>query len=567
MDDATLVAGVTRAISEFEIYARHGMLAGRLQVESLHRIYQRIQPVLHPAAANPKLIDLGALGYALARLPQNICTVRRIRLKRAVPKDFEKWNGIKSVPTELDGRPTFMVGDDEIVMVIQEDVAEVLDILSLLCCFTIECKKVREVLRSSHLDQVLKDYASDARDTSFGFSIKPNLPVAKRNQLFASLAFELGTYVDSLLQLDNDWRGQLIQKMYEIATWDHDIWVLFHSSITKGTYATRTNEWCNDVGRKLDQLGFRDRPLHVISTDLQSIEDLLTAGERLMELQRALRLTRSETLKRLTKEIVDREGQELPEPDHSYYLARLLAAEERTKRREEPMVPGVYEVEDQHQTGLRCRIFDVTALDLEKLDPRLKLNRETVERDKPVVLALERVFGSQASKVLTALTTSFSKQIRSYSVVFHAGALEGGRGTILIPSYIIKDGSQDVCDFLVPNRFDPQWLEGLTKDPVLSGGPVVTVLGIVLQSRQQLVHYNQRWKAIGVDLIGSTMVNAMNHALLGNHLAEDMEFRLLYVATDNPIREEETLAHNVRYSGVVPYNAISIALLNAILNR
>jgi hypothetical protein len=567
MDDTTLVSGVTRAISEFEIYARHGMLAGRLQIESLHRIYQRIQPVLHPNAANPKVIDLDALGYALARLPQNICTVRTIRLKRAVPKDFEKWSGIRSVPTELAGRPTYSLDDDEIVIVVQEDVAEVLDLLSLLCCLTIECKKVRERLMASGLDRQLKDFASDARDTSFGFAIKPNLPAARKNQLFASLAFELGTYVDALLGLDNDWRGQLIQKMYEIASWDHDIWVLFHSSITKGTYATRIHEWCADVGRKLEELGFRGRPLHVLSTDLQCIEDLLTSGERLLELQRNLRLTRTETLKRMSKEIVDREGQELPEPDHSYYLARLLAAEERTKRRDEVLLPGIVEVEDQHQTGLRCRIIDVSALDLNKVDPRLKLNRASIEQERPVLLAFDRVFGSQAGKVLGALTMAFPKQIHSYSIVFHAGALEGGRGTILIPSYVIKDGTQDVIDFLTPNRFDPQWLEGLTKEPILSGGPVVTVLGIVLQSRQQLLHYNRRWKAIGVDLIAATAVNAMNHALLAGHLAEAMEFRLLYLATDNPIREEETLAHNVRYIGILPNNAIAIALLNAILAR
>ena len=183
MEDASLVAGVTRAISEFEIYARHGMLAGRLQIESLHQIYQRIQPVLHPMAANLKIVDLDALGYALARLPQNICTVRRIRLKRAVPKDFEKWVGIKSVPTEIEVRPTFVIDTDEILMVIQEDTAEVLDVLSLLCCLTIECKKIRERLVASGLHNVLKDHASDARDTSLA---SPSSHLCRRRKRISS---------------------------------------------------------------------------------------------------------------------------------------------------------------------------------------------------------------------------------------------------------------------------------------------------------------------------------------------------------------------------------------------
>ena len=243
----------------------------------------------------------------------------------------------------------------------------------------------------------------------------------------------------------------------------------------------------------------------------------------------------------------------------------MLATEERTKRRDDAPAPGITEVEDSHQTGLRCRIIDVNNVDLTKVDPRLSLDADAIARDKPVLLVFERVLGGQAGKVLDALTTRFPKQIRSYSVVFHAGALSGGRGTILVPNYVIKDGTQDVIDFLVPNSFDPKWLDGLGAGPVESGGPIVTVLGIVLQSHQQLRHYNQMWKAIGVDLIGAPVVTSMNHALLANHLAEDTEFRLLYVATDNPIREQETLAHNVRYVGIVPHYAISIALLNSVL--
>jgi hypothetical protein len=565
MEDAALVAGVTRAISEFEIYARHGMLNGKLRIEDLHNIYQRIHPVLHPMASNPKIVDLNALGYALSRLPQNICTASRLRLKRAVPKDFAQWNGIRAVPTDIEGRPTYDVGDGEIIMVIQEDVAEVLDVLSLLCCLTIECKKVRERIIASGLDKTLRNYAQDSRETSFGFKIQSQLPLAKKNQLFASLAFELGTSIEVLMELDTDWKGQLIQKMYEIATWDHDIVVLFHSSISKGTYGSRVLEWCRDVIAALNKLGYGDRPVHVICTDPQSVEEVLTSGARLAELQRTLRLTRTETLNRLSRIMLDCEGEELPEPDRSYYLWRLLSVDDKGRPKPDPEVEGIFEVPDRHQTGLRCRIIDVAKLDLTKVDPRLKIDAERVHAEKPILLHFGRMFGSQGAKIFSGLTSQLKQQVRSYSIVFLAGALRGGPGTILIPTYVIKDGTQEVVDFLVPNSFDPKLLEGLSSKPVLADGPVITVLGIVLQSREQLRHYAEMWKAIGVETIGAPQATALSHALLDGNLSPELEFRLAYVCTDNPIEEQETLAHNVRYLGVGPHSAVTIGILSSIL--
>ena len=137
--------------------------------------------MLHPLASNAKVIDLGALGYALSRLPQNICTVSRVRLKRSVPKDFEKWNGVKPVQTDVWGRPTYDIGDGEIVIVIQEDTGEVLDILSLLCALTVEARKVRTKLVAAGLDKVLAEYASDGSEsTTFGFKLRAAaLPNAK----------------------------------------------------------------------------------------------------------------------------------------------------------------------------------------------------------------------------------------------------------------------------------------------------------------------------------------------------------------------------------------------------
>ncbi len=567
MDEATLVARVTKAIAEFEIYARHGMLNGMIRVADLHRIYQRIQPVLHPTAANSKAIDLGALGYALSRLPANICRVNRIRLKKSVPADFHNWPGVTPVETEVLGRPTFDIGDGELVMLVQEDIGDVLDILSLLCCLTVECRKIRQRLVNSGLDDVLSDYSSTAvAGGTFGLTIhRPTITAARKNQLFSSLAFELGTDEDEIFRLDRGWNGTLVEKMNDIARWDEDVVVQFHTSISRTSYAHRIVEWARDLKRTLSSLDLGDRPLHVISADPFSVADSLLSSRRVEEVQKILDDMSRSQREKLTADLEFREGK-LEEPYRSYGLAQLLRSHGTTIPSDESDFPGIWAAEDRHHIGLNCKIIDPLKLDADLLDPRLNVDSKALRDKKPVILAFNRVFGSQGGKIIQALTKVFPKRLHSYNLVFLAGALVGRTGSILSPTYVIRDGTWDVVDFLVPNSFDPAKLGRLIDNPVDAGGPIVTVLGIVLQSRGQLRHYKEVWKAIGVDLYGAPLANAMNHALLNDAIRSDMKFRIAYVATDNPLNEEETLSHNTYYMGIKPHSAIALSYLQAIFD-
>src|SRR5262249_17328948 len=115
-----------------------------------------------------------------------------------------------------------------------------------------------------------------------GFTISHDsgMSQARKNQLFAKLAFELGISEEEILELDQGWHGKLLDKMYQIAKHDHDITVKFHSSITSANLDERSRRWCGDIHAALGELGLADRPLHIVSSNMHSFLNCLSGFVR-----------------------------------------------------------------------------------------------------------------------------------------------------------------------------------------------------------------------------------------------------------------------------------------------
>ena len=145
------------AVENFEILVRHGALCSRLEVESLVDSYRAMEPALHRHCGTPDVVDIEALLYFSDRLPTNIYLVQQILIQADVPDKLPQMAGILRLETTARRRPVFQVGNDTLIVVAREGRTELLDLITLLCGYQIEAKKISDLLNSSALVQTLTE--------------------------------------------------------------------------------------------------------------------------------------------------------------------------------------------------------------------------------------------------------------------------------------------------------------------------------------------------------------------------------------------------------------------------
>jgi hypothetical protein len=562
------ILGISKAIRDFDIYVRHGVINGRIRVHDLLDLFREIRPSLHHYVADDGIIDVENLIYCTKRLPNNVYSINTILIKRSVPENFGRFEGITEIASDVKRRETYQISDNEIIMVTREDVSDILDLVTVLCSFVIEANKVKEKLISSGLVDALEEI-SPAQVEMPGFTIshESGLSQSRKNQLFTKLAFELGISEEEILELDQAWHGKLLNKMYQIAKNDHDISIKIHSSITSATLDNRAREWCRDIDRTLNELGLSDRPIHIISSNLHSIVNCVSGFVREKRFDAELtRLVEDPKNAELLEEAELLEGGRKSDNLKYSMLRAYISADPRHKKllEEYQRSEGIYYLADRHYTGIPAQILDTGKLDLEKLDARIRVDLEHVQREKPVIVNFEYAFGLQAEKIMGALGEQFKKRIRSISIMGKAGTLVGGRGCIMIPSYFLNDGKLDVHDLFTPNGITKADLQDLMATDIYSDGPMLTVLGTILQNTEMLTFYAQRWGAIGLEMEGVPYIMKLKQCHKLGYFTDDCQLYIAYYASDNPTRKGETLARGLGFEGIVATYGITVGVLSKI---
>ncbi len=562
---------ISKAIRDFETYVRHGVINGRIRIYDLLDVFKEIQPSLHPYVSEDNIIDIGALIYSTKRLPNNISSMDTILVKRRVPENFGRYEGITEVSSDVKRRETYQISDSEIIMVVREDVSDILDLVTILCSFVIEASKVKAKLIASGLVEALEEVSpTQVEMPGFTISHDAGLSVARKNQLFTKLAFELGITEEEIMELDGSWKGKLMTKMFELARHDHDITVKVHSSITSANLDNRAREWCQDILDFIQEKGLEGRPVHIISSNTHSIVNCVSGFVREPEIRGALdeMLVEPENSEILQTGRALAKGQDTD--DLRYYFLRnyLSQAAKREKEFKEYQArEGIYFLPDRRYTGIPVQLIDVAKLDLDKLDSRIPVDRELIEKDKPFLLNFEYAFGAQAEKIIGVLCEEFNERIRSISIMGKAGTLVGHRGCIMLPSYFLNYGRLDVYDLVVPNGITKEDLECLGNVmEIFSGGPMLTVLGTILQNNEMLRFYADKWRMMGLEMEGVPYFKKLKQSAKLGYFDDGFELNVAYYASDCPLRKGETLSRGLGFEGVVPSYAITIGFLGRIFD-
>lgn len=532
---------MSSAIENFEILVRHGAIRGVFAIDEFLDAFREMEPSLHRYCRDEGVVDVDALIYTTARLPEGIHAIREFLVQADVPDKLPEMAGIQRVETPARRRSTFQIGEDIVIVVAREGVTELLDLVTLLTSYAIEAHKISALLKDTPL---LHDLRNGYQD------------LAGRNRLVARLAFQLGSTDDALVRLDEAWKGELLSRILYLADHPATLVVRLHRDYSIEASRKRAREWAQNLFEETSVLSQKE--VHIVSSNLFALVNLLSGFPRLHA--EAIRdWARSER-----PELVASDGQEnllymmLPE----WLKAFPERAEERCLYDQEH---GLENLEDTFHVGVGAQAIDLARLDFERLDPRLKLNKARILEHRPLILNFDYAFGEQAGIVVEQLFRRFAQRVVSFSIMGKAGTVVGGRGGVMLPSYLLREGSRDVYEFPFGNYLDPSDFAGLDVGEVYSDGPMLTVLGTILQNDAMLLRYREEWKILGLEMEGIPYIRALHQCRKLGFLRNDLRVGVAYWASDAPLRVGESLSHESALQGLNAVYAINVAILNSLL--
>jgi hypothetical protein len=225
-------------------------------------------------------------------------------------------------------------------------------------------------------------------------------------------------------------------------------------------------------------------------------------------------------------------------------------------------------LQDNSGTNISVQIFDTTLLDLSNLPVEVKVNKEYIKKEKPVIIVMDYAFGEQAYETMDELLKPYKDAnllVKSISVMGKAGILHGGKGDLMIPTAHVFEGTAD--NYPLKNDFT----KADFKDCGLGvyEGAMISVLGTSLQNRDVLAYFrNSSWRAVGLEMEGAHYQKAIQAgALIRHNVSSDITLRYAYYASDNPLLTGGTLSSgSLGAVGVKPTYLITTKILNKILN-
>ena len=540
-----------KAVDRFEVLVRHGALCSRLNIDQLVDAYKAMEPALHRYCNRPDVVDIEALLYASDRLPKTIYQVKEILIQADAPDKLPSMAGIVRVSTGARRRLTYQVGNDVLIVVAREGRTELLDLITLLCIYQIEAQKIASLLSQSALLSELRELLQD-----------PHQTLEARTRLLARLAFDLGTTDDLMVELDKDWDGELLERLLYLTSQPPNYLARLHRDYSMEASTTRAKKWASRLKRGVESLEKGQGPVHILSSNTHSTVNLLS-GYALQVQDEIWQWAHNHSEHR---EYLEQVGERTP--NLTYFLLRdwLKAFPERKAEKEQwERETGVLHLPDEHYTGVHSQIIHLERLNPACSDPRLKEYLLNLKTTGAVLLNFDYAFGEQAGILVEQLFRVFQDRIASFSIMGKAGTVVGGRGGVMLPNYLLREGTRDVYDLPFGNGLAAEDLSDLNLGEVYSGGPMLTVAGTVMQNEKMLRRYRDEWNILGLEMEGIPYIRALQQCLKRGWVSQDLDVLVGYYASDAPLEVGETLARELAFEGLGPTYGLNIAILRSIL--
>ena len=525
--------------------------SGDIKIDSLAHAHLAMGSVLHPLAAEPQ-VDMGALLYAVRRLPGAIVRCRRVVMgqspqgfRAVLGADILSWQAVKA-PAR---RRRWYQHSDTLAVLIASP-SDIDDLVPTLVAFQIEWNKMHRLLQDVPLNDEDARLASGAGEEdwrrlrlTWGDDFDATLARVKREECRIVLRLIGGSHLG---------------------------------------YARNASRWWQPISAAMDEMGVRDSPIYFVSSNTHSLVNVLTGVARHFE-KDILDFVRTNDPE------LDEERRKL-EAGHSrasrsnwlYFGARQLFDQHpdrtklRARRAEMETANGIRHI-PARGTGVdsAAQVFKISQLDPAAIDPRVgPVDEKRLRASGACIVNVDYPLGLAAYHILRQVA-EHSAWVAGVYVLGKAATLNADVGDVMIPNAVYNEHSGNTYwldNSIAAADVQPHLVYG----SALDNQRAVAVRGTFLQNREYLdMYYQGRYTVVEMEagpyLDACYEITQPDRYPLGesvNMAKLGFDLGVVFYASDTPYTQARTLgARGLSYRGMDSTYAAAIALAKRILQQ
>jgi len=525
--------------------------SGDIKIDSLVHAHLSMASVLHPLAGEPQ-VDMGALLYAVRRLPSAIARCRRVLMGQS-PQGFRavfgtdilSWQAVKAPARR---RRWYHSGDTLAVLIASP--SDIDDLVPTLVAYQIEWNKLHRLLQDVALNNSAARTASGAAEgdwerlhQAWGEEFDATLAAIKRDECRIVLRLIGGSHLG---------------------------------------YARNASRWWQPIESVMDEMGLREAPIYFVSSNTHSLVNVLTGVAR--EFEKDIL-----DFVRVNDPELDEERRKL-EAGHSrasrynwlYYGARQLfdlhpdRTRLRARRAEIETANGIRHI-PARGTGVdsAAQVFKISELDPAAIDPRVgPVDEKKLRASAACIVNVDYPLGLAAYHILRQVA-EHSAWVAGVYILGKAATLNAEVGDVMIPNAVHNEHSGNT--YWLDNSIAAADVQpNLVYGSALDNQRAVAVRGTFLQNRDYLdMYYQGRYTVVELEagpyLDACFEITQPDRYPLGesvNMAKLGFDLGVLFYASDTPYTQARTLgARGLRYRGMDSTYAAAIALAKRILQR
>ncbi len=525
--------------------------SGDIKIDSLAHAHIAMGSVLHPLAAEPQ-VDMGALLYAIRRLPGAIVRCRRVVMGQS-PQGFRavfgtdilSWQAVKAPARR---RRWYQHGDTLAVLIASP--SDIDDLVPTLVAFQIEWNKMHRLLQDVPLNDEDARLATGAGEEdwrrlrlTWGDDFDATLAKIKREECRIVLRLIGGSHLG---------------------------------------YARNASRWWQPIAAAMDEMGVRESPIYFVSSNTHSLVNVLTGVARHFE-KDILDFVRTNDPE------LDEERRKL-EAGHSrasrynwlYFGARQLFDQHpnrtrlRARRAEMETANGIRHI-PARGTGVdsAAQVFKISQLDPAAIDPRVgPVDEKRLRGSGACIVNVDYPLGLAAYHILRQVA-EHSAWVAGVYVLGKAATLNAEVGDVMIPNAVFNEHSGNTYwldNCIAAADVQPNLVYG----SALDNQRAVAVRGTFLQNREYLdMYYQGRYTVVEMEagpyLDACYEITQPDRYPLGesvNMAKLGFDLGIVFYASDTPYTQARTLgARGLSYRGMDSTYAAAIALARRILQQ
>jgi len=525
--------------------------SGDIKIDSLAHAHVAMGSVLHPLAAEPQ-VDMGALLYAIRRLPGAIVRCRRVVMGQS-PQGFRavfgtdilSWQAVKAPARR---RRWYQHGDTLAVLIASP--SDIDDLVPTLVAFQIEWNKMHRLLQDVPLNDEDARLATGAGEEdwrrlrlTWGDDFDATLAKIKREECRIVLRLIGGSHLG---------------------------------------YARNASRWWQPIAAAMDEMGVRESPIYFVSSNTHSLVNVLTGVARHFE-KDILDFVRTNDPE------LDEERRKL-EAGHSrasrynwlYFGARQLFDQHpnrtrlRARRAEMETANGIRHI-PARGTGVdsAAQVFKISQLDPAAIDPRVgPVDEKRLRGSGACIVNVDYPLGLAAYHILRQVA-EHSAWVAGVYVLGKAATLNAEVGDVMIPNAVFNEHSGNTYwldNCIAAADVQPNLVYG----SALDNQRAAAVRGTFLQNREYLdMYYQGRYTVVEMEagpyLDACYEITQPDRYPLGesvNMAKLGFDLGIVFYASDTPYTQARTLgARGLSYRGMDSTYAAAIALARRILQQ